>query len=440
MSRDAPASGAPVDTSVRTWLTLYLIALFAIPSRLVIAPLGSAGAISALVGLGSLAIWLLARAWSAPEASSQTNWIRIALWAFLFAVGVSYLLAMSHPIDGDEVSPADVALISLASWTGTLLLTQDGLRNRDAVSTMTWRLTQLGGLLAALGVAQFVAKQPIVDVVTLPGFSTTADIGVYLRDGRVRPSGTAHHPLEYGAILTILLPPALHIAFHRRDVSPILRWFPALTIAGVVAISSSRTAYLTAIIAVAICMIGWNPRQRVVIGGLSLAAVMGLTVAAPNLVTSVIRLFTGVGSDPSIESRTDSFDFAWTFFTQHPLFGRGLGTLLPKYRIFDNQYLLLFVTVGIVGTLLFLTLATAAIAQLVRTHRAATEAADKDLAICLIGSLAAGFTSLLFFDAFAFPMTMGTLFFVLGLSGAFTRLVLDDADRSTARTHDVPSR
>ena len=84
-------------------------------------------------------------------------------------------------------------------------------------------------------------------------------------------------------------------------------------------------------------------------------------------------------------------------------------------------------------------IAAAAIVQLVRTHRAATDAADKDLAICLIGSLAAGFTSLLFFDAFAFPMTMGTLFFVLGLSGAFSRLTLDDTGRPTALSHDVPS-
>ena len=127
-------------------------------------------------------------------------------------------------------------------------------------------------------------------------------------------------------------------------------------------------------------------------------------------------------------SRTDSFGLAWAFFAQHPAFGRGLGTFLPKYRIFDNQYLLLLVTVGLVGTLVFIGLAAVAVARLTHVYRVSTHAATRDLSVSLVGAIAAGFMSLLFFDAFAFPMTMGTLYFVLGLTGAFVRISLDGED------------
>lgn len=53
-----------------------------------------------------------------------------------------------------------------------------------------------------------------------------------------------------------------------------------------------------------------------------------------------------------------------------------------------------------------------------------------DLSVVLVASVVAGFASLAFFDAFAFPMTMGTLFLVLGLIGAFTRVTLRDQERA----------
>lgn len=414
-------------------LSVYLVVLYGIPSHLVIGPLGSAGAVSMLLGLGGFAFWLLGRTGAVRRTELRPQPMRIAVVLFMICTGISYALAMSRPISSDEISPADVALLSLLSWSGPLLIAHDGVSSRQRLSTLVWRITIAGGLMAALGLVQFFTQQAIVDRIRIPGLTQVAALNAYVRGGRIRPSGTAIHPLEYGAILTILLPIALHVAFHHRSRPVVLRWMPALAIGAVVAISSSRSAYMTAAVAVLVSAIGWSRKQRLVVLTLGVAGVLALMAAAPHLVNSVLNLFTGAEQDPSIASRTDSFSVAGSFLALHPLFGRGLGTFLPKYRIFDDQYLGLLVSVGVAGTLAFLGILGTALTLLIRAFRAARrDAEDRDLAVSLVGALVSGFLSLAFFDAFAFPMTMGTVFLCLGLTGPVSRLAAVPAEGRSA--------
>lgn len=408
-----------------SWLTIYLVVLYAIPARLIVAPLGSAGAVSMLVGLASFGLWLVSHIGAGRRTRMQSQPVRIALVLFMVAVGISYAMAMSRPISPDEISPADVALLGLLSWSGALLVAHDGISTRVRADAFIWRIAVAGGLLAVLGMVQFLTKQVIVDQIRIPGLAQGSPASAYLRDGRIRPSGTAIHPLEYGAILAIILPLALHVAFHDRTRSVFVRWLPALAIGAVIAISSSRTAYLTGALAVLIAAIGWTRNQRITIAILGVVGFGGLATVAPNLIQSILNLFAGAKQDPSVTSRTDSFPVAWSFLSEHPLFGRGLGTLLPKYRIFDDQYLLLLVTVGVVGTLAFLSLLGAALVRLVRAYLSTKDVSSRSVALSLAGALVSGFMSLAFFDAFAFAMTMGTVFLCLGLAGAVSRLLLE---------------
>ena len=45
----------------------------------------------------------------------------------------------------------------------------------------------------------------------------------------------------------------------------------------------------------------------------------------------------------------------------------------------------------------------------------------------MIAAIITGFACLVMFDAFNFPMTMGTLFLLLGLAGALRRIELQKA-------------
>ena len=140
-----------LHTSVRGrgavgWLTAYLVLLLFVPSRLVVGPLGSAGAPSMLFGLGSLLLWLLLFLAANRRYSPGSQPVRVALGVFLFCVGITYVLAMSRPQSSDETSPATVALLALASWSGTLLLTHDAIYTRNRFDTLMWRLVVCGGI------------------------------------------------------------------------------------------------------------------------------------------------------------------------------------------------------------------------------------------------------------------------------------------------------
>lgn len=411
---------------VVSWLTIYLIVLLAIPTRLVIGPLGSAGAPSMLLGLLSFGVWsilLLARRRS--DAVLRFYPIRWALFALIIVSLISYALAMSRPINGDEVSPADVAVLSLLSWAGTMLLATDGIRSRQRADDLVWRIVIAGGLMAALGLAQFLFEQPFVDLIRIPGLSEVASPSLFIRNGLIRPNGTATHPIEYGGILAIILPMALHVAFQHTARPFVLRWAPVMLIGAVIGISGSRSAYLCALVGVLICVFTWTPRLRRWVLSISVVGLVLVSLLWPRMTRIIVGLFSDPGEDPSITSRTDSFSVAWSFLIEHPLFGRGYGTFLPKYRIFDNQFLVQLVSVGLIGTAALVGLALVAMVEMRRVART-VEPADalrtRDLAGALSGSVAAGFVSMAFFDAFAFPMTMGMLFLVLGIVGALARL------------------
>lgn len=410
------------------WLTIYLALLFCIPSRLVFGPLASAGAPSMIFGLGSLALWAFLVIGAPRGSMGEAQPLRIALGVLLVCVGVSYVLAMTRPMPSDEISPADVALLALASWCGTMLLTHDRVTNRDRLDTLVWRVAVCGGLIAALGLIQVITRQVWVDQIAIPGLSSSPAYGLVERGGYPRPAGTAIHPIEYGVILAMLLPIALHVGFHHTHRHAIVRWLPAAALALVIPLTSSRSAYLGVTIALVICFIGWTRTQRALLAGIGVVGVLAMIVIAPNFVNSVTGMFTGASEDPSVTSRTDSFGLAFQFIQANPLFGRGLGTFLPKYRILDNQYLLLLVTIGIVGTLAFLMLGVTTVVTMLRTRSQLRDDASRDLAMAIAASVAAGFTCLFMFDAFSFPQTMGTLFLLIGIGGALRRIERSKAD------------
>lgn len=439
-TEDGPGTGTSARRGTRfdavTWLTVYVVLLFAVPSKLVIGPLGSAGAPSMVFGLGCLLLWVLMLVATTVGAPGRPRPIQIALAAFAVSAGVSYVVAMSRPIVSSEISPADVALLALLAWSGTLLLAHDGIASQARLDVLVWRLALAGGVLAVLGIAQFALGQLFVDQITVPGLTLTGPFEFTERNGRYRPPGTATHPIEYGVLVAMLLPPALYVAFQHTGRPRFLRWAPALALLLLVPLTGSRTTYVGVAIGVVVLILGWpRPRRRALltIGGLGAAAML---VTAPGMAASILGLFADADQDPSVASRTSSVSAAGEFIARDPLFGRGLGTFLPTYRIFDNQYILLLVTVGIVGTVLFAGLWLTTLRRLFRVRSASSDERTRSLATALAASVSAGFVSLSFFDAFAFPMTMGTLFLLIGLSGALR----DPRQGNSAPTSESPGQ
>jgi O-antigen ligase len=142
------------------------------------------------------------------------------------------------------------------------------------------------------------------------------------------------------------------------------------------------------------------------------------------MVGTISGLFGGVTSaDSSVTSRLDSFSVAGSYFSRAPILGRGFGTFLPRYRIFDNQYLLGLVETGIVGLLAMILLWVVPVVALARViRRAAPSTPERLLGTGLMASCVVGGVGLAFFDGFGFPMMPAIWFVLLGLGGAYVRL------------------
>ena len=147
--------------------------------------------------------------------SGRRQPIRVALGIFLFCVGISYVLAMSGPMSPDERSPADVAILALASWSGTLLLTHDGIYERRRLNALVWRFAVCGGAdrraRSDPGRHPSALGGPALDSRTLQRAGVRPGHDAAASPGRPAPS---IHPIEYGVVLAMILPLALHVGFY----------------------------------------------------------------------------------------------------------------------------------------------------------------------------------------------------------------------------------
>lgn len=419
--------GGPPDGA--TVLTVYMVLLYAVPSDQTVAGLSGAGSPAFLWALGAGLWWTwyhLQRAQSTGVTVLQP--VRIAGFLLMGSVLASYVAAGTRALPFTEASTADTGLLRSLAWLGVLLLANDGVPSYDRCLVLIRRLVLAGGLMAVLGLAQFVTGQSLIDGFVLPGFTSSQSFSNVLdRSGFTRSAATAMHPLEYAVVLTMCLPFALTLAFQDRSLSAFRRWAPALVIAVASALSVSRSALLGVLAGILVMMPTWPRRIRLTIAASMVAIGLALYVLVPGLVGTITNLFTGISEDDSAASRANSFDTALLLFDRHPLFGRGMGTLLPQYVIFDNQYLLTLVDSGIVGLLALLGVIVAGIVCARGARRLLTDQFDRQIAQAFVAALVAGGSLLAFFDALSFPKAAGTVFLVAGLAGSVWRLANQQA-------------
>ena len=243
-----------------TMLTVYLVLLLAIPSGVVISALGALGRPSLIWGFVLLGWWTVAHLQTRPsDARPVSQPVRFAFVAFLVLILVSYAAAMLRGQPGDQVSPAFTALTRMLSWAGVLLVAIDGICTMPDLARLARRIGIGAGLLAALGLAQFLTGQALVDFFgTIPGLTLAGGIGE--RDGVIRSSGTAIHPLEYATAINAALPlviaAAISQGYRSHESGWGLRWWVPVTL---ISISSLVSVSRSAIIGFAVAVISMVP-------------------------------------------------------------------------------------------------------------------------------------------------------------------------------------
>ncbi len=403
---------------------IYIAALMFIPANLTVAALGSVGTPALLFGLLALIWWIGAQMSRAYATLSPAQPVRLAAVGFTLAVVASYVAAMVRPIAALEINAADRGLLLTASWLGIVLLTSDGVTTVARLEQALRLLVLAGGIVAVLGIVQFYTSSAIVDVIQIPGLTMHKQIvSIFDRGGFNRVSGTATSPIEFGVVLSMLLPLALHFAFMDKHRRLVVRWLPVAAIAFAIPIAISRSALLGVFVVLLILLPTW-PKTRRRISYLVILAMVGFVyVAIPGMLGTLTKLFTGITSDTSAASRTDSYALVWQFFTRSPFFGRGISTFLPEYRILDNQYLLVLIELGIVGMIALIAYLVTAIVSVVDARRHSTNPRVRSLAPALAAAVVAGALSFATFDAFSFPQVSDLLFLCIGCIGALWNIV-----------------
>lgn len=399
-------------------LTVYLVLLYGLPSNATIAALGSMGRPSVIFGLVCLLWW--GWLWLVRSEQFHRPWqpVRIAFLAFMTTIGAGYALAHAGGMPLDEISPSDSALLRSLSWAGVLLLANDGL-DAQSLTTLLRRLVLLGGLVAALGVVQFISGQTLIDQVPIPGLAADYTMaGTDVRGDFTRASATATHPLEYAVVLAATLPVAIALGFSDTTRGVVRRWWATAVVAFASLVSLSRSALVGLVVSTAVLLpaLPRAARSMVVAGGAAILAAAFVTI--PGLIGTIRGMFLAVGQDPSSASRASASDVVLDIAGNYGPLGRGFGTFLPKYVIVDNQFLILLTDVGIVGLLSFLALIVTAIVVAQRARRRVQDAALSLLVHAVTAALVATVCLFGFFDALGFPMAAGTLFLLLGVIGA----------------------
>ncbi|MGN6331334.1 MAG: O-antigen ligase family protein [Motilibacteraceae bacterium] len=398
-----------------TFLTVFAVLLLLVPSRLVFAPLGGSGSPALMLAVTGLVWWghaVLTRA-PALHPSRPARWVAAGWTA---AVGASYVVAMSRPIDAVEVRAADRGILSVLALLGVLLVAADGIPTAERAERLLRRLVGLAGVVACVAVLQFFTGLDLVSYIRIPGLSADGYlVAMETRNGLNRPSATATHPIELGVVLAVVLPLALHFALRatagRRTV-PVLS---VLVISLAALMSVSRSAVLASAVALAVFLPGLPRRQRrYTLLALPLVLV-AVRLAAPGLIGTLRGLFTQIGSDPSAGSRTGAYDIVAPYIWQRPLFGRGFNTFLPSYHILDNQYLMTLIDTGIVGLSALLSLFVAAfLCAASAATRWPVHSERRGLARAVAAAVAAAAVGFLTFDALSFPMCAGLAALMIG--------------------------
>lgn len=423
-------------------LSTYFVLTIAVPSQAVFAPLGTLGAPSTMVAILVFAWWLWDQVHRTMPGHARAQWVRRGALLAVVVVLLAYRHAMLQPMVSDEITPADSGLVRFVALMGVVLVANDGITTVPRWHTLMRRISIGAGVVAALALVQFATGQLWVDRISIPGLSSGAANALLGRGAFTRPSATASHPIEFGASLGMFLPIVVNRAMVVKE-----RRGGAVLSAGLVVlallVSVSRTALIAGALGLAILFPFWSRRTKI---AALVSGVVGLgaaSVAVPGLLGTLRGLFQSSSNDPNIQSRTAGYSYALEMFGYNPWLGRGYGTFLPRYYIFDNGYLQLAMEAGVAGLLAFLVLVLLAIFSAFRASRLFRSAADQQMAMALVASVSVGAACVAFFDLFAFPQSASCLVLTVGLSGAAYRLAREERDRvardlSTSASRVVP--
>lgn len=421
--------------AARGVLATTLVVTLLIPSNYTLGGVGVVGLPCVLLGVGCLWLWVVGRMHGSTDISRGFGPVHGVLALYLVAALLTTGTGLTRRLNPIESASMGRDLINTVSYLGLALLTLDALRTRHQLERLVRVLVTTVAIVAAIGVVEFFTRVHPFYLQDLP-LLQRSEAGVIVRErfNLFRVYSTTQHPIEFGVLLSTVLPLALHQAMRP------LRRRGDVVAAGVIAVALplavSRSAIVGLVVGLFVVAIGWSWSRRLDALVLMALVVAGLRGVVPGLVGALIGLFSNAEQDPSISGRTDDYAVLGQLFRAAPITGRGFGTYTPElYRVLDNQYLLSLINGGLVllaGLVLLLLGPWASARGLTRSRHPGTASMGRALMAGVIVTAVCNAT----FDGLTFRTSSAIFFVLAGLIGALRRIEAEES-RLSAREREL---
>ncbi len=310
---------------------------------------------------------------------------------------------------------------------GVSLAVADGIRTRADLDRLLRLSVTMSALMALVGILQFFRIVDLARLIRLPGLQLNNSLIVVGTRGDAslaRVAGTASHYIEFGVVLALVLPVALHYAYFAPPGRPRRwRWLQAGIVAFAIPLSISRSAILTVVVTFVMLAVVWPWRHRYNAIMVSLVSLAFFRVINPGVLGTIRSLFANAENDPSVQDRIARTELVMDLWDLRPLLGRGAGMVIPEqYFLLDNQLFGTLLAGGVLGLLVLLLffLVPYALARSIRLRGADQE--TRHLAQALAVTMPAAVLASATFDSFSFPTWVGLVCLYVGAIGALWRL------------------
>ncbi len=426
MKADSRQAGERVLAEPPWLLKVTLLSILVFPPYMVLEPVGASGSLPQLLALGLFGLWVVSSVLGLHDPVNFGHPGRAAVLTLLLASCVSYghfFAGLSGTSTVAGRAAADRWMLLMVAAAGIAFVTTESVRSlKDAMVLVRFVLAG-GAVCCVVALVQFATHTDPMEwfKTIMVGFTENGIATPFqARGSLMRVAGTTLHPIELGVVSAMLLPLAVWRALYDSQGRKWLNWSLVGLFALANALTVSRSALLSLVVALAVTIpfLPKTARQwAAMVVPLGLA---GLFLGVPGLISTMFSSATAGSSDSSITFRTDDYPVALRLVADRPWFGTGPGTWMPAnvLDIFDNQYLLTAVTMGVIGLVgLVVYLVVPPLAALA----AARNAEGNELSLLAGSAAAAGLIATVasgVFDSMSFPVFALLCPFFIGLSGA----------------------
>lgn len=422
-------------------LALFLALQFLIPARLVIAGLGAVGRPSVAVGIMLGFLWAASaiRRHALPAGRQPVRWV---VGIFVGVQVLGYAVGYDRLPSPAQASSADRWLIFTIAIAGVILFVADGIRTRDELNRVLKLLVFFASIMSIVGILQFTDLVDLTEYISIPGLRLNSDlIGVAARgDGNFpRVPGTANHYIEFGVVLALILPIAIHYAlFAPRGRARLWSWTGVALVAFGIPLSISRSAILTVVVAMAVMAIVWPWRHRYNTLVIAVLATAAFHVVNRGVLGTIRALFTNAENDTSVTDRIARTGTVIDLWSDRPWLGWGAGMVTPEeFLLLDNQWYMTLIAGGVIGVagLAVFFLVPYFVGRSIRLRGQNQE--TRHLGHALAATMPAAILASGTFDSFSFATFVGVMCILIGATGALYRL--DGTNMSTPLQVSAPT-